>query len=217
MPESVTDRPTLANEWWLMLTPGPRYYWNADAIRLPHADTNTSRLAAWYRADGAVGGEYLPHDVTVPKPYKAQRQQRGIPGVGTTLGGFSPDGRNYRTTDPWFTSAAAILRDLAHHLRDGGLLLDTDGLPIGINQATQAYKGSHFAVFPAELIEPFIKAGTRPGDTCVDPFGGTGTTASVAIQWQRNAIICELNPAYAALAEARIGATQPALLTEDVA
>lgn len=79
---------------------------------------------------------------------------------------------------------------------------------------TTAYPGAHFATFPPALVVPCLRASTRPGDTVLDPFGGTGTVAAVAVQWQRSAILCELNPAYAALAEQRIGGTQPALFVE---
>jgi hypothetical protein len=41
--------------------------------------------------------------------------------------------------------------------------------------------------------------------TVLDPFGGSGTTAAVAVGNGRNAIICELNPEYAHLARQRIG------------
>ena len=40
--------------------------------------------------------------------------------------------------------------------------------------------------------------------TVLDPFGGSGTTAAAAIRLGRNAIICEMNPEYAAIAERRI-------------
>src|SRR5678816_2595447 len=40
--------------------------------------------------------------------------------------------------------------------------------------------------------------------TVLDPFGGAGTTGLVADRLQRDAILIELNPEYAALAEARI-------------
>jgi DNA modification methylase len=33
MPESVTDRPTKAHEYLFLLSKGPRYYWDADAVR----------------------------------------------------------------------------------------------------------------------------------------------------------------------------------------
>jgi DNA modification methylase len=38
----------------------------------------------------------------------------------------------------------------------------------------------------------------------LDPFAGSGTTLAVAAELGRNAIGCELNPEYIALAERRI-------------
>lgn len=38
MPESVTDRPTKAHEYVFLLSKSPRYFYDADAIREPHAD-----------------------------------------------------------------------------------------------------------------------------------------------------------------------------------
>ena len=69
---------------------------------------------------------------------------------------------------------------------------------------TKPYKGAHFATFPPELIEPCVLAGSRPGDTVLDPFGGSGTTAGVALKHGRKAVLCELNPEYAALVPDRI-------------
>ena len=65
--------------------------------------------------------------------------------------------------------------------------------------ATQPYSGAHFATYPPALIEPCILAGSRPGDTVLDPFMGSGTTAQVAQDLGRKAIGCELNPQYLAL------------------
>lgn len=45
----------------------------------------------------------------------------------------------------------------------------------------------------------------------LDPFGGSGTTAQVAIENNRRAILCELNPEYAELAVRRVTETHPAL------
>lgn len=72
--------------------------------------------------------------------------------------------------------------------------------------ATKPFSGAHFATFPPDLIEPCIKAGSRDGDTVLDPFGGAGTTALVADRLNRNAILCELNPAYAKIAQDRLAA-----------
>ncbi len=58
--------------------------------------------------------------------------------------------------------------------------------------ATRAFKGGHFAVFPERLIVPCILAGSRAGDTVLDPFIGSGTTGAVALRLQRHFIGCEL-------------------------
>lgn len=70
--------------------------------------------------------------------------------------------------------------------------------------ATQPFAGAHFATMPPDLAERCIKAGTKPGDTVLDPFGGAGTTGLVADRLGRSAILCELNPEYAKLARDRI-------------
>ena len=75
--------------------------------------------------------------------------------------------------------------------------------------ATTPYSGAHFATFPPALIEPCILAGSRPGDTVLDVFAGAGTTGVVAANHSRNALLIELNPAYAALARERIKNDNP--------
>lgn len=69
---------------------------------------------------------------------------------------------------------------------------------------TQPYKGAHFAVFPSALVAPCILAGSRLGDVVLDPFMGSGTTASVAIASGRQFIGCELNTDYKPLQDERI-------------
>lgn len=69
---------------------------------------------------------------------------------------------------------------------------------------TKPFAGAHFATFPPDLIEPCILAGCPKGGVVLDPFGGSGTTAGVAIKHGRNAILCELNPDYAGLIDARV-------------
>lgn len=99
---------------------------------------------------------------------------------------------------------------------DGGSRART-GLPTGDTRnkrsvwsiATQPYPDAHFATFPEALIEPCILAGSKPGDTVLDPFNGSGTTGAVAIRHQRNYIGVELNPAYVELARTRIGKVAP--------
>jgi DNA modification methylase len=71
---------------------------------------------------------------------------------------------------------------------------------------TKPFKGAHFATFPPELIEPCVLAGCRPGGLVLDPFGGAGTTGLVAQQHGRRALLLELNPDYARMAQERLAA-----------
>ena len=72
------------------------------------------------------------------------------------------------------------------------------------NITTQPYKGAHFATFPKKLVEPCVLAGSRSGDTVLDPFSGSGTTVLVAKEHGRIGIGLELNPKYIQLAEERL-------------
>jgi len=69
---------------------------------------------------------------------------------------------------------------------------------------TKPYKGAHFAVYPTDLIEPCIKAGSEAGDIVLDPFIGSGTTALVAKSLQRHYVGCELHEEYGKLIQTRL-------------
>lgn len=69
---------------------------------------------------------------------------------------------------------------------------------------TQRYKGAHFATFPRRLVSPCIKAGTKPGDTVLDPFAGSGTTGAEAVTLGRDFIGIDLSADYLRLARQRI-------------
>ena len=73
---------------------------------------------------------------------------------------------------------------------------------------TKPYKGAHFAVYPTELIRPCILAGSRPGDTVLDPFNGSGTTGFVSMEERRKYIGIDINDEYLAIADARIKSAQ---------
>jgi site-specific DNA-methyltransferase (cytosine-N4-specific) len=73
------------------------------------------------------------------------------------------------------------------------------------NVHTQGFSGAHFATFPPKLIEPCIKASTRPGDFVLDPFFGSGTVGVVADGLNRRYVGIELNPKYVEIASNRDG------------
>jgi DNA modification methylase len=72
--------------------------------------------------------------------------------------------------------------------------------------AVRPFRGEHFAVYPPELIETPIQAGCPKGGVVLDPFMGSGTTALVAQQLDRNFIGIDLNPDYIRLARQRLAA-----------
>ena len=61
---------------------------------------------------------------------------------------------------------------------------------------TVPFTGGHFAVYPPALIRPCVLAGSRPGDTVLDPFSGSGTTGMVALQEGRKYVGIDLNADY---------------------
>jgi DNA modification methylase len=91
-----------------------------------------------------------------------------------------------------------------------GLVSGEEGEPLAFVVNPKGFKGAHFATWPAKLVEPMILAGSRPGDTILDPFGGSGTTAMVANALGRHAILIELNPEYIDIARQRTN--QPGLI-----
>jgi len=72
------------------------------------------------------------------------------------------------------------------------------------NIQNKPYRDAHFAVYPPELIEPCIKAGSEEGDIILDPFMGSGTTAMVAKMLDRYYIGCELHEDYGKLIQKRL-------------
>ena len=59
-----------------------------------------------------------------------------------------------------------------------------------------------------EVIAPLVKSFSKPGDTVLDPFLGSGTTAVAAALAGRTAIGIELEAKYCELATARVAGAQ---------
>ena len=72
-----------------------------------------------------------------------------------------------------------------------------------------AGKKVHPTQKPGELLARVLLASSRPGDTVLDPFFGTGTTGAMAKRLGRRFIGIERDPAYAQAAARRIAATEP--------
>lgn len=126
---------------------------------------------------------------------------------------------------PRYYYDAAAIKEAAAYPRDGVRVATPKNAALGLKPTTaygaesndgmrnkrsvwtvtpKPYKGAHFAVYPPDLIEPCILAGAPEWGIVLDPFGGSGTTGGVAVKNNRLAILCELNPDYAALIPDRV-------------
>src|SRR6266851_3588992 len=65
-------------------------------------------------------------------------------------------------------------------------------------------RDGHPAPYPVEVAQRLIKLFSFAGDTVLDPFAGTGSTAIAAIAAGRNSISMDIEPAYIDIARANI-------------
>lgn len=188
MPESVTDRCTKSHEYLFLLSKSPRYYFDHEAIKEPVAVATVARLSQ--NVDAQAGSDRVPGKTN--GPMKAVRSKANS---------FKREGSKREQAIPG-QSVGTHRPGRAESEYD----LDTRNKRSVWNVATRPFKGAHFATFPPALIEPCILAGCPEGGAVLDPFGGAGTTGLVATQSGRDAVLCELNPTYAAMAKERIDA-----------
>jgi len=86
-------------------------------------------------------------------------------------------------------------------------------------------RGGHPAPYPVELAERLIRMFSFAGDTVLDPFSGTGSTALAAANAGRNSVSNEIEPTYLEIARGRllretaqsrlVGATEATVSTDD--
>lgn len=177
MPENVADRPAVSVEYVLMFARSERTYYNADAIRRPYSSQPTS--AARTRGRGGRGDGYST-------PGRVEHH---------------PLGRLARTGDLFFDSVQWALDDSFE-----GLVVGHAGEPLALVTSLHPTDFGHVATYPEQLVEPLVRVSSEPGDTILDPFLGSGTTAVVAQRLGRRWWGCELTPSYAETAAARIRA-----------
>lgn len=217
LPESVVDRPTKNHEYLFLLTKSARYYYDHEAVKEPYAESTLRELQQRYegkgRKDYDAAGVQNPSDVKRRIVESAQKNQavrdRRRAGVNEW---DNPNRKGVQSSGP------LPLHSLGK--QDGRHEPVFD--PAGRNKRsvwsihTQPFPDAHFAVMPEALVEPCILAGSREGDTVLDPFAGAGTVGVVAIRHQRSFVGCEINAAYLDLARKRIGGVAPLFATEVV-
>lgn len=176
MPESVRDRCTKSHEYIFMLSKSSRYYYDADAIKEPGVSETTKMPDGWDTGPGAHGAF---HRDGREKGAKTDKQR----GHGRRHAGFN---------DRWDALSRKEQCSLMRNKRSVWTV------------ATAPFKEAHFATFPPDLITPCILAGCPEGGVVLDPFGGSGTTAEVALKTGRKFYLIELSADYIAIAQKRI-------------
>ncbi|MCJ0972732.1 site-specific DNA-methyltransferase [Pseudomonas sp. PS1] len=188
MPESVRDRCTKSHEHIFLLSKSPAYFFDQEAIKEPVAPSSIARLSQ--DIENQAGSDRVPGKTN--GPMKAVRSRRDS---------FRRDGSKREQAIPG-QSCGTHRPDR----EESDYALDLRNKRSVWSVPTIGFKGAHFATFPPDLIRPCIRAGCQPDGLVLDPFGGSGTTAVVAMQEGRRSTLCELNPEYAEMARKRIDA-----------
>jgi DNA modification methylase len=167
MPESVTDRPTRSHEYVFLFAKSPRYFYDAAAISEPIKQSSIDRISQPNFANQTGG----PKDYG-PTSNRSMRKTlenfaKKQDGHGRRHEGFND---RYDFNNPNPTRNARTVWSIP-----------TTGLA-----------DEHYAPMPQELAERCIRAGSTAGDTVLDPFGGSGTTARAALALQRKAVLIDL-------------------------
>lgn len=186
MPESVSDRSTISHEYVLHFSKSNDYFYDSDAARTPAAPSTETRLAQ--NVEDQAGSDRANGGGKTNGPMKAVRRSDKQRGHTRRHAGFN---------DRWDEMERSEQVASGSNLRSVWWI------------SPAQYREGHYAVMPNLLAELCIVSGSRPDDMILDPFGGAGTTGLVADRLGRSAILIELNPAYASMAEKRIHSDAP--------
>lgn len=72
------------------------------------------------------------------------------------------------------------------------------------SDVTGQLRKNHPAPYPLEIPRRLVRMFSFVGDTVIDPFAGTGTTAVAALELGRNSVSVEIDPSYMSLLEVRL-------------
>lgn len=190
----VKDRCTKSHEYLFLLSKGERYFFDAEAIKVPASGTDERPQQR--RA------KQIAEEAGLTDAHFAAIRSCGATDVGK--GKVTQDGAGKNSKDV-MALAAEAKAVLGGYYREF-LMSDRKNKRSVWSIPVRPFKGAHFATFPPDLIEPCILAGSRPGGMVLDPFLGAGTTCIVADRLGRNCTGIELNPKYVEMASARITA-----------
>lgn len=200
LPASVKDRPTRDHEYVFLFSKSTRYHLDMTPLQQP-ADPASAR-----RANRAVSNTHKNLAIPGQSPHSLHKARAHGEGYAQA------DMRNRRTVWTVASEPSNYECCLSCHTlligeqRQQIKVIDIDGKPEKV--CPYCKRGdkwiAHYAAFPQALIEPLLAASCPADGIVLDPFMGSGTTGIVAKKLNRNYVGCDVNPAYVALATARI-------------
>lgn len=96
-------------------------------------------------------------------------------------------------------------RNTAGKTRKNSLRRNIWSYSVGRGSTTvDEYAHEHPAMFPEKLAEDHIISWSNPGDVVFDPFGGSGTTAKMALLNERDFISIDISKKYCEIAKRRV-------------
>jgi DNA modification methylase len=214
MPESVRDRPTKSHEYLFLLTKGPRYFYDAEAVREPSLD----RTGGGQCPDGgpkinfvrSCGSRKLGRTnlnpagrnrrtvwTITPKPYPGAHFATFPPKLvePCILAGTSEKGHCPQCGARW---VRVVERTRPERYGGKSVRWGNDGNGM---RMPDKFNTEHKTLG----FRPTCDHNRKPvPDVVLDPFGGSGTTGQVAEQLGRDWVLIELSGKYAKLIDDRM-------------
>jgi DNA modification methylase len=229
MPESVTDRFCKAHEYLFLLTKSPRYFFDLEAVKEPVAIATKNRLSQnvlLQKGSARVPGKTNGNMKAVGN--LISRNRRSVWTVNTQ----NYKGAHFATypkkliepcilagcpKDVCAECGAPWVRVVERINESNWEMRKEKGATGGSKEkgSTQQIGKGWSHDLPTREVKTL---GFQPTCTCnaettpgivLDPFNGSGTTGSVALQFNRDYIGIELNPEYLELTKRRLWSVQP--------
>lgn len=231
MPENVNDRLARDHEYLFLFSKQPHYYFNAAAIAEPvrRADQPQYMRAVEIALESGLTNEHIDaiRAVGITDAGKGRVTQSGAGKNDPRLQALADEAKAvlkgyYRE---FLTTSAADSFERSGNKRSQSVVPGNNAThrddrdDVQYNKltrnrrtvwtlTTEGLRDEHYAPMPEKLIKPCILAGSRPGDTVLDMFAGSGTVLRVAERLQRNSIGIDINADYIEIQKRRTDGVQ---------
>ena len=225
MPESVTDRPTKSHEYVFLLSKSARYYYDAEAIKEPGAESDRER------ADqiGGANGHTVRHSPGSIMGSSPTRNRRTVWTIATQpfpeahfatfpealvepciRAGTSERGCCPECGAPWVRVVERSKTFQSGSGKSGNPIAGKQDLSASDTNSTPDVRMGPVVHTETTGWRPTCDHGGEPVPCVVmDPFGGAGTVGLVAAKLGREYLLIELKPEYVEMSERRVRDEMP--------